>query len=63
MFSLSHAESEAPLLAAIIHAKSKRPSDNLSYEEKRKEALRNRKRIVAEGRRLHRTSVQQEGGS
>lgn len=53
VFSLTHAESQAPLLVAIVHAKSKRPSNGLSRAEERKEALRNRKRIVAEGRRLH----------
>ncbi len=40
------------MLLSVVHAKSKRPSDGLTPEEKLKEAVRNRKRIVAEGIRL-----------
>lgn len=49
---LEHVTAGTKMTVAVIHFKSKRPSSGLTPQEKYKEALRNRKRIVAEGLRL-----------
>lgn len=49
---LEHARQGTKMTLAVIHFKSKRPSDGLTDEQKYKEAIRNRKRIVAESLRL-----------
>lgn len=49
---LKHMTTGTTMTLVIIHSKSKRPSDNLTWEEKQKEAIRNRKRIVAESLRI-----------
>lgn len=46
-----HRTSGAKLIAAVVHPKSKK-TYSPDPDERRREALRNRKRIVAEGRRL-----------
>ncbi len=50
--SVEDKHSGRAILLAIVHPKSKRPSNGLSSEERTKEAIKNRKRIVAEGLRL-----------
>ena len=49
---LEHVTASTKMTVAVIHFKSKRPSDGLSPSDKYKEAVRNRKRIVAESLRL-----------
>lgn len=49
---LEHLTAGTKMTVANIHFKSKRPDDDLTWEEQQKEAIENRKRIVAEGLRL-----------
>ena len=50
--TVEHRGTGKNLTLALIHAKSKRPGDGLSKEQRALEAVENRKRIVAEGLRL-----------
>lgn len=45
-------ETHNTFVLSVVHSKSKRPSNNLTREEREREAIQNRKRIVAEGLRL-----------
>jgi endonuclease/exonuclease/phosphatase family metal-dependent hydrolase len=47
-----HVASDKEFVLALVHLKSKRPSDNQTREQQNREAIRNRKRIVAEAMRL-----------
>lgn len=50
--NVTHKPTRRSLLVSVLHTKSKRPSDKLTKQQQEREAVQNRKRIVAEGMRL-----------
>ena len=50
--NVTHKKSDTSILLAVMHAKSKRPSDDLTGRELWKKNLNNRQRIVAAGMRI-----------